>query len=505
MEIKNFQDSKINDKQISMGKISKLKEKFRKSSRTILRRIAGFFGLRQTKYGTNTLVAILAVLGILIILNFIAYKENIRWDLTKNKKFTLSDQTIKVLEKVDQEVKVIAFYQNRNPMRRELENLLKEYQEKNKNIKVEFIDPDEKPALAQKYEVDRYGMIVFVKGDKKERTTGSSESDITSAILKLFKEEQKNIYFLTGHGEKNIEGFDEKGYSSIKASLEKEGYKVSSLRLLTKPEIPKDIAVLVVASPKKKLLDKEKEAISQYLENGGKVFFLLDPKVEAKEETGLKEILDKWGINWDNNLVIDPERYLWTDVGTPVIEEWTLHQITHNLPAAFFPAVSKVAPKKDLPSDLSVTSLAKTSSNSWLEKTSQSRQVKFDEGKDEKGPVSIACVVQKEEISIEKKEETQKQSKTRLVVIGDSDFAINMFTGSLANQDLFLNAVDWLAEEEELISIRPKEEEQRTVTLTSGQSRLIFYVTVIGMPLVVIVVGVVVWINRRKQKKKGKK
>lgn len=475
------------------------KRDFKKPIKNFFRKIAGFFGLRQTKYGTNTLVAILAVLGILIIVNFIAYKENVRWDLTKNKKFTLSDQTIKVLEKVDQEVKIIAFYQARSPMKRNLESLLKEYQEKNKNIKVEFIDPDEKPALAQRYGVERYGTTIFIKGDKKEQTVGSSESDITSSILKLFKEGQKNIYFLTGHGEKDIEEVGEKGYSTIKSSLEKEGYKVSTLALLTKPEIPKDISVLVIASPKKKLIDKEKEVISQYLENGGKLLLLLDPKVEVKEEIGLGDILDKWGINWDNNLVIDPEKYFWTDIGTPVVEKWTTHQITAKLSAVFFPAVSKVAPKKDLPSDLNVISLAETSSNSWLEKTSQSKQVRFDKGKDEKGPISIACVVQKEETTTKKE---KNQPKTRLVVFGDSDFAINMFAGSLANQDLFLNAVDWLAEEEELISIRPKEEEERTVALTGGQSKLIFYVTVIGMPLVVIVIGTTVWVRRRKKKRK---
>lgn len=463
----------------------------------ILLGIRKIFVLRQTKYGANTLIAILALCGILILVNFIAKKENIRWDLTKSKKYTLSDQTKEILKKVDQEIKVIAFYQAGNPEKENAESLLREYQEQNNKIKVEFIDPDKKPALAKAYGIERYGTIIFTMNEKKEQTVLASESNFTSSILKLIKEERKKILFLSGHGEKDIDDVDQKGYSAVKSSLEKEGYQVSKLFLLTKPEIPEDTAVLVIAGPSKKLLDKEKEVIGKYLDDGGKLFLLLDPKTETKEDIGLTDLLKKWGIVWDNGIVIDPKQYFWTDPSAPVISKWSPHQITEKLSAAFFPGVGEVSQASDVPADLNVVSLAQTSKDSWLEKGATFKKVEFNEGIDKKGPISIACVVQKEKQQNNKEEEVKN---TRLVVFGDSDFASTGFSDALGNQDLFLNAVNFLAFEEELISIRPKEEKQRTVALTGKQARLIFYTTVFGMPTVIIVCGILVWIRRRKKR-----
>lgn len=459
-------------------------------------KFAKIFSLRQTKYGTNTLVAILALIGILVLLNFIAKKENIRWDLTKSKKYTLSDQTQEVLKRLDKEVKVTAFYQTGNPEKEEVENLLKEYQEKNNKIKVEFIDPDKKPAIARQYGIERYGTIIFESDGKKEQAIAATESDLTSSILKLTKKEKKKIYFLEGHGEKDIENMDQDGISTVKLSLEKEGFEVAKLSLLTKPEIPQDTSVLIIAGPEKKLLDKEKEAIEKYLDEGGKLLLLLDPKSEIKEDIGFSEMLKKWGILWDRSVVIDPEQYFWTDVSAPVIIKWETHQITAKLSSAFFPGVSEVAPAKDAPADITVTSLAETSKDSWLERDVETKQVKFDEKSDKKGPISIACVVQKEKSEGEK----EGAKKTRLVVVGDSDFIQNGFSEALGNQDFFLNSVDFLAEEEELISIRPKEEEERTVALTGRQAQMIFYTTVFGMPACVIFFGILVWIKRRKKR-----
>lgn len=475
----------------------KFKEIFQKikfNLKKFFRKIGEILGLRQTKYGANTVLAILVFLGILILINFIFYKENIRFDLTKNKKFTLSNQTKKVLKQINQEIKIIGFFQKETQS--EAENLLKEYQAQNKKIKVEFIDPDAKPALAQKYGIERYGTLILEMGDRKQEITESSESDITSGILKLIEKEKekKKIYFLTGHGEKDIESGGDRSYTKIKHQLEKENYEVKTINLITKPEIPRDTAVLIIASPKNKILDKEKEIISNFLDKNGKVFILLDPKSEVKEEVGFSDILAKWGIEVNNNLVIDPVNYFLEDVGTIVIDKWILHKITENLPSVFFPGVSKVSPKKDLPKDITVQTLAKTSNRSWLEANFANRNVKFDAGQDEKGPISIAVTAEKE------KKDNEKKAGARLAVFGDSDFAVDAFSNILSNQDLFINTVDWLVEKEELISIRPKEQENRQVNLSGRQAKLVFYFTVIGMPLIVIVAGIAVWINRKKRR-----
>ena len=295
---------------------------------------------------------------------------------------------------------------------------------------------------------------------------------------------------------------DEAGYGMVKTSLEKEGYKVSKLSMLTKPKVPEDASVLVIAGPQKKLLDKEMEEIEKYVDNGGKLFLLIDPVTEVKASTGFSKLVKKWGVHSDRNVVIDPVQYFWTDPSAPVVSEWETHQITDKLPAAFFPGVGEMSPADDAPLEYVVTSLAKTSSSSWLEKDAGTSEVKFDEGKDKQGPISIAVAVQEQSQAEEGGDDDQEM--TRLVLIGDSDFASSGFSDALGNQDFFLNSVNYLAEDEDLISIRPKDEEQRTVALTGRQAQLIFYTTVFGMPAIVVIVGILVWLKRRKKRRQAK-
>ncbi|NQV13709.1 MAG: GldG family protein [Parcubacteria group bacterium] len=465
-----------------------------------------FFGMRQTKYGSNALLAVVAMLGILILVNYIARKESFDWDLTKNHKFTLADQTEKVLQGVEEEIKVIGFFRGGNPAQEEVKGLLEQYRNQNSNITVEFIDPDTKPTVAREYGIERYGTLVFEKGDKREQSLTTTESDITSSILKLTRETQKKIYFLTGHKEKGLKDVQETGYSVVNTLLSKEGYEVAELSLVATREVPEDAAVLVIAGPQDKILDEEKEIISQYLDNDGKLLALLDPVVPGQgKASNLEDLLQKWGVTTKEGVIVDPKEYFWTDISTPVVKEWQTHQITDGLQPAFFPGVKSVGEADEHPENTEITTLASTSDNSWLEKNLSSQEAKFNEDIDEKGPLPVAVVVKGVVNNKEGEENTEEdqESKTRLIVVGDSDFASSMFSDALGNFDFFINAVNWLAEEEELISIRPKEEVQRTVTLTGSQTKLIFYATVVGMPLIVIIIGIGVWLDRRKRKKQA--
>lgn len=468
--------------------------------------LLNFFGMRQTRYGSNTFLVIVVMIGILVLVNFIAQKESVRWDMTKIKKYSLSDQTVKVIEAIDEEVKVIGFFQTNNPQRGEVEDLLEEYKAKNDKITIEFIDPDLKPAEARQYGIARYGTLIFEKGDKKEQALTTSESDITSSLLKLSRDESKVIYFLSGHKEKDIETVSELGYITIKELLEREGYEVKKLSLVTDKKIPKDAEVVVIAGPKQKILDKEKTILSKYLKDGGKMLALLDPSNEVDVKSNLASLFKNWGVQIEDGVVIDPTKYFWTDVGSPVVEKWEKHQITSSISPAFFSGVMKVGEADEHPENVEISSLAKTSNDSWLEKELESGKAKYNEGDDVKGPISIAMVVQgittasdEEKTEDEKKDEDKSP---RIVVVGDSDFANNVFADSLGNFDFFVNSINWLAEDEDLISIRPKDQEERTVTLTGAQSKLIFYLTVIGMPLIVIIIGIGVWMDRKRKRKR---
>jgi len=299
---------------------------------------------------------------------------------------------------------------------------------------------------------------------------------------------------------------NEMGYATIKDLLEREGYLVKKLSLITEKKIPEDADVLVVAGPKEKILEKELSLIEKYLDEGGKLFALIDPLNEVKSDSNIKGLLKDWGIVIEDGVVIDPAKYFWTDVGSPVIEKWETHQITAGISPAFFSGAIRVDRASEHPENVEVSPLAKTSNDSWLEKDLDSGKAKFDEGKDVKGPITIAMVVQGinhlDEEAEESEDKKDDSKYPRIVVVGDSDFANNIFSDSLGNFDFFVNSVNWLAEDENLISIRPKQEEQRTVTLTGTQSKIVFYLTVLGMPLLVIIIGAGVWLDRKRKEKR---
>ncbi|MFA6296687.1 MAG: Gldg family protein [Patescibacteria group bacterium] len=477
----------------------KISEKIKGASK----KASNVLGARQTKFGSNTLVLILALLGILILVNYIVRKESgtLRYDMTKNKQFTLSDQTKKVLQNVNDDVNITIFYQTDNPSRAQLQNLLSEYQAKNSRIKFEFVDPDKNPTKAREFGITRYGTIIFKKGDKTEQTTGFSESDITSSILKLSKDGKKVVYFMIGHKEKDLSLTSEKGYSSIKNTLEKENFEIKNLNLTTVSKVPDDASVVILAGPQKALLDKEKESLKKYLdEKDGKLFALIDPRKEIKEDVKVNDLLNNYGINLTDGLVIDPTKAFFGDVAAPVVEKWESHQITEGLSAAFFPGVQMVSKGDKTPENILVNDLGKSSNDSWLENNLDTEKVKYDAGSDKKGPISIGTAAHQTKKVKEGDQEVAKEG-LRIVVIGDSDFAVNGYETFLGNQDLFVNSLHWLASEEELISIRPKEEEQRTVALTGSQGRIIFYLTVVIMPLTAIGVGIYVWSRRRKTRR----
>ncbi len=459
--------------------------------------------MRQAKHGSTALISILALLGVLILINYIADRESVRWDLTENKKYTLSDQTEKVLDKIDQEVKIIAFFSQQDPRREEVEERLEQYANMNKNIKLEFIDPDIKPSAAKEYGIERYETIIFEMGDKKEEVVGTAESEFTSAILKLTSDEKKKIYFVTGHGERSIEEFSETSYSVIKQALEKENYEVAELSLVGDAKVPDDASVIVIAGTTTSLLPEEVAAVEEYLNNNGRMMFLADPKIDTGVATGLEEPIKNWGVDMKDGFVIDPKNYFMTDPGTPVIEKWETHQITQDLPFVFFSRVGNISPLEGKIENVQVDILANTSPDSWRETNIDSDKVIFDEGQDEEGPLPIAVAIQ--ETATEEVAEGEEQEKlTRIVVVGDSDFAINIYTESLGNLDFFLNAINWLAEDEDLISIRPKESTANSLELTGSQIQFIFYTTVVIMPLTIVVIGIVVFVYRRRLKKRNR-
>jgi ABC-type uncharacterized transport system involved in gliding motility auxiliary subunit len=427
-------------------------------------------------------------------------------DFTAAKLHSLSDQSVKVLKALKNDVSIKAFFREGNYSRGTFENLMKIYAYESPRIKAEFIDPDKNPGLVKRYAVTQDGTTVFESGDKDGRISTTSEEDVTNAVIKLTREKKKAIYFLEGHGEASVEESGDGGYSTVKGDLEKLGYEVKKQALALSEGFPADCALLVVPGPKKALLPNEIETIGKYVDRSGRVLFMIDPETDP----GLSPLLAGYGIRLRNDLIVDTvSRLLGGDYFMPVVSEYEAHEITKGFRyATFFPYARSVEDSETKPEGATLTVIAKTSPNSWSERQLDQKQVKFDKDVDGPGPISLALVETLKAKPKEKGAETAGTDKgtagagtetpeARLAVIGDSDFATNRYIGLSGNGNFFLNTANWLTEEADLISIQPRTSSPRTIQLSPAQGRLLFFVSVILLPLALLVVGVTVWLRRR--------
>jgi len=308
------------------------------------------------------------------------------------------------------------------------------------------------------------------------------------------------LYFLEGHGEASIEVSEEKGYTLAKEELEKLAYEVKKLTLALSDTFPQDCSLLVIPGAEKDFFPNELETIRNYISEGGRVFLMVDPETAP----GLKSFLTEYGIQLEDDLIVDTvSRLMGGDYFMPMVSEYEYHQITSKFRyATFFPFARSVSVAEEKPEGISVDILAKTSPNSWSERQLKETQVAFNKDKDKEGPISIAAVV-----TVEPKEETKEEKETeetekikqegRLAVFGDSDFATNRYFNFSGNGNFFLNTVNWLTEEADLISIQPKTSSPRTIHMTATQGRILFFVSLIILPLIVLVTGISVWVRRR--------
>ena len=493
----------------------------------VLRRqaVSRFFVSRQVRYGANVGVTILLVTGIAVIANVIVVQRfDTSADWTSDKIYTLSNQTKNILHGLDREVQVIAFF-SLNPTSDQLardhqraQALLDMYQRETDKLTVEFVDPYSGAMKSQEYDIQFDGTTVFESGGIREQITTVDEQKFTSAILKVVRDESLKIYFLTGHEEQAIDDFEQKGYSQTKEELEKQNYRVETLSLATQPEVPTDCAALIIPGPKAPLMTHEVNAISKYLDKNGKLFLMLDSSVNSTKDPnqGLVELMDSWGVTIGNDLVLDRIRPAFFLVGgsqpeAPTLSDFEFHQITQEVyrPVTFQLARS-VTPKTNAGSNLNVKSLVKTTDEiggSWGETKRRTDgtfepDLSYTEGEDTPPPVSLAVAIQREgrepTTGEDPSTDTQEESRTRIVVVGDSDFANNFFFHGTGGGDFFLNAVNWLTLEEDLIAIRPVDPSERSLRMmTPSEVAFVQMMAIFLIPLVIFLTGVAVWWRRR--------
>jgi ABC-type uncharacterized transport system involved in gliding motility auxiliary subunit len=447
---------------------------------------------RSTRYGSNAVVMSIAFIGILIGLNYLAGRYHYRYDATELKEHTLSPQSIQVLAEIDQPITIVGFFTADDYQREQFEKLVDQYLYRSDNLSYSVIDPDREPIKARQYEPIPYDGLLFQSGERTEMIYTPDEQDITSALLKVTRAEKKVIYFLTGHQERDPNGYGDDSYSLVGSALRDQNYDVRTLNLAITSTVPSDAAVVVVAGPQNEFLEDEQARLQSYLAQGGKALIMLDPLYTVS----LDAMLSSWQVRFGEGVVIDPASALLAGAAAPVVDDYRFSQITKDMSGlmTFFPLARPVEQTgTDTAGDITFSPLAVTTPNSWAEQDAEAPEVQFDEGVDAPGPHTLAATVDAPPMP----GSDNPDLKTRLVLIGDSDFACDEYVGGLGNGVLFLNAVNWLAEEESLIAIGPKSTQPRQVFLTSVQSNMIFFVSIILIPLALLGAGIVVWWQRR--------
>lgn len=482
------------------------------------RDIVGSLNRRQTRYGALATSSVVLALGILVAINFVLLRQNRRWDLTAGGQYSLSAQTVQILESLEVPIQVIVF--GRDVEFPAYRDRLAEYEYRSSQVSLEFVDVDKEPLKARQYDVQSYGTVIFEYEDRIERVVSDEEQALTNALIKVIEGEELRVYFVQGHGERTPNGNERDDYGGLGEALQRDNLIVDTVVLAQTGEVPSAASVVVVAGPTTDYLPGEIDALREYLEKGGKALFLVDPadNPAAIPQPNLISFIAEWGIELSSDVVVDVSgvgQLLGTDATVPVAATYPVHPITEDFALlSAFPLARSVSPSSNGAGERVAQTFIETSERSWAETDLtelEAGEVQMDED-DIPGPISIGAAVAVaverpntpelvgEDPAADAAEEDVDDLPTleaRVAVIGDSDFAANGSLGIQGNRDLALNTLNWLAQQENLISVRPKQPEDRRITLTADQQLRITWLSLLMIPAAVIGAGLFTWWRRR--------
>jgi ABC-type uncharacterized transport system involved in gliding motility auxiliary subunit len=447
-----------------------------------------FLKARQTRYGAFMALYVVVMIAIIITANWLADHHNKTLDVTSNKQFTLSDETKKVAGNLKKDVTV--YYFDRSDSYDRARDMLDRYKNLSSKIKVDYVDPEKKPDVARVEGARAMGDIIIDNGEKKETAKGLTEEELTGALVRASKSGARMACFVNGSGEHTLAETGRDGYSSLKDALEKNNYKTDTISLIEKPEIPKTCNIVVVGGPKHDYLAPAVEALKTYVAGGGRTILNFDPVLNLPDQKmgdtpELAKLVSDWGVTPNGDVILDlsSASRLFGQL-SPVSGSYTQHPIVRVMTdnATVFPLARSLEVKAP------AEALFSTSADSYSLTNPRLPIKESDISTAKKGPFVLGAAATIGTGS----------NAGRVIVVGSSTWmANNILSAPIGNRDLALNMMNWLTSDEDLISIRPKEPEDRRLHVTGNAIRILFMTSVVFLPLIVILSGVSVWWKRR--------
>ncbi len=459
--------------------------------------VRGFLTGRQARYGSNSLILTLAFLGIMFVANYIVFQNPKSWDLTEDKSNTLAPETLQALATLPEKVTATAFYTATIDRSSAEDLLLKFKTNSNNKFDYKFINPDSDPLAAREAGITGDGKILLEMGEQKEIAAFASESELTRTLIRLISPEERVLYFLEGHGEARIEagGQDQVAFSVASQTLQSKNYTVNTLNLLAANKIPEDALTIIIAGPKKPLSNAEVSLLKKYVDLGGSLVVMEDPTIVTEfgdSPDPLANYLRRdWGITLNNDVIFDLSTQ---DPLNAVSTYGNQHPITQNLSenySVIMPQARSLGIAEPAPDGITLTPLILTSENSWGETdltAETTEEFKYDEGVDFLGPLTMAVAGE------------NATTNGRVAVFGNSLFASDQIFDVYGNGNMFINSVDWAAEQEDLIDITPREQITRVFQpIGNIQFIIMIILSIFVLPGAIVFMGVSSWIARRRR------
>lgn len=443
---------------------------------------------RQTRYGAFVLAYVIVILGVVGAANWLASQHNKTADFTANKRFTLSDQTVKVAGNLKRDVKI--YYFDKNETYDRARDMLDRYKNLSAKIQIDYVDPDKRPDVARVEGMRNFGDIIIDNGEKKETAKSLTEEELTGALVRVSKSGARMACFVTGSGEHSLTDTAREGYAGLKDALEKNNYKTQTISLIEKPDVPKTCNIVVVGGPKQDYLQPAVDALKVFVAGGGRAIVNFDPVLNMPQQKmgetpNLSALVAEWGITTKGDVVVDVSSAsrLFGQL-SPVSGSYEQHPIVRVMTdtATVFPLARSLEVKAPAEKLFSSTADSYAMTNPKL----PMKESDLESGA--KGPFLLGAAA------------TIGTGATagRVIVVGSSNWMANFILNApIGNRDLALNMMNWLTSDEDLISIRPKAPEDRRLNISGNGLRLVFFTSMVFLPLIVIFSGVSAWWKRR--------